>query len=520
MDIRQTVFRSIILLSGARWLQQLLRMASFIILARLLDPLDYGIATLAQVPIGLLSHAATVGMGMVLVSTSAAIERAAPHGVVLTVVGTISLGTFAWVCAPHYANALGHPELTAVCRAMAIMIVFDGLSAVPRAVLSRAMNFQRIAVADIVGTFSDVATAITLAALGYGYWSLVWGLIAGGGFRFLIVAWKRPKHQWLWPVSWDGALARQLGRYGLANTGAVLLWYTHTNGDYVVMGKLYGSVALGFYAQGFRIANLFVEMLHSTLDKVLLSAYVRVRDDKERLARALLSTYRVLMLVLLPTATGLLILAPEVVSVLAGEKWLASVPFLQVFAFQGLVRSIFYQCGLAFDGLNRPHYNLLSALVVVSTMALGIIIVIALGFPALAVAFVVLGGYVAGLTFNLVLFRYQVHLPIHATDLLRHAFPIACAAVAMVLLVSAVKQVLVATSSGALPLLLTLSLTGVVSYGVALFVIKPEAVCEVLDLVLVALGRRARFQGMGSRRAVVALVWQLLARFRTVRGLG
>ena len=111
---------------------------------------------------------------------------------------------------------------------------------------------------------------------------------------------------------------------------------------------------------------------------------MRVRDGKERLARALLSTYRLLMLVLLPTATGLLILAPEVVSVLAGEKWLASVPFLQVFAFQGLVRSIFYQCGLAFDGLNRPHYNLLSALVVVSTIALGILIVIALGLPALA----------------------------------------------------------------------------------------------------------------------------------------
>ena len=144
-----------------------------------------------------------------------------------------------WCARRTTRNALGHPELTGVCRAMAILIVFEGLSAVPKAVLSRAMNFQWIAVADILGTFSDVATAITLAALGYGYWSLVWGLIVGGALRFLIVAWKNPMRQWLWRVSWDGTLARQLGSYGLANTGAVLLWYTHTNGDYVVMENSY-----------------------------------------------------------------------------------------------------------------------------------------------------------------------------------------------------------------------------------------------------------------------------------------
>ncbi|CAN5714079.1 lipopolysaccharide biosynthesis protein [soil metagenome] len=492
MELRNKVFKWSVLLTVTRWVQQLVRVASFIILARLLDPQDYGIATLAQAPIGLLALIAGAGMATALVSTRAEIGKAAPHGLILTLCVAAFSSTIAVVFAPQYAHALGQPELTDVCRAMAILILFDGLYAVPRAVLSRAMNFGWIALADTVSTFTGIGVAISLAYLGYGYWSLAWWLIVASALRFVIVVWKSPKRMWLRLVPWDGALAYQLGRSGLSTTGTNFLFYAYTNGDSLVIGKLYDPVTLGYYTQGFRIANLPILMFYSALDHVLLPAYASIRDEKERVARALLSSYRLLTMVLLPAAVGLLILAPELVIVLVGEKWRESIPFLQVFAVQGFARSIHDNFLTLCYGIDRPHYTVLSALVIMVTIAVAILIVIVFELPALAIAFAVLSGYMAGLVIDLLLLRYGAKLPIRATDFVRQTLPVMLSAAAMALFVLGAKHLIVMSfgSAATVPLLLILVLTATVVYSVALFAIKPDWVREVLDLVLAALGRR------------------------------
>lgn len=105
MKLRNKVFKWSILLTITRWVQQLLRVTSFIMLARLLEPNDYGIFTLAHAPIGLLALIAGVGMELVLVSTGTEIGKAAPHGLILTLVVAASWSTIAVVFAPRYAGA-------------------------------------------------------------------------------------------------------------------------------------------------------------------------------------------------------------------------------------------------------------------------------------------------------------------------------------------------------------------------------------------------------------------------------
>lgn len=354
MILRKKVLRSSAFLTVTKWIPQAVRAASYIILARLLDPNDYGIATLAQVPIGLLGIAAAAGMGPVLVSTRAEIEKAAPHGLLLALTVATTLTAVALVFSPFYADALGRPELTDVCRAMAIVILCDGLYSIPRAVLSRSMSFRWVAIADTVSTICGIGIAIVLAYVGFGYWSLVWSSVTTVASRLLIVVWKSPLHQWLRVVPWDRELAYQLSRYGMSATGTNLFYYMHTNGDYLVTGKLFGPEILGNYSQGFRIANLPVELFNSTLDQVLLPAYAQLRDDKERLARVFLSSCRMLALVLFPTAIGMFCLAPELVVVLVGEKWSDSISFLQIFAFQGLVRAAYDIFIVLFNSVDPP----------------------------------------------------------------------------------------------------------------------------------------------------------------------
>ncbi len=513
MMLRKNVLQSSVLLTVTKWIRQTVKVASYIILARLLDPNDYGIATLAQVPIGLFA-AAAVGMGSALVSTRAAIDKAAPHGLLLVLTVATTLAAISLVFASFYADALGQPELTDVCRAMAIVILCDGLYSIPKAVLSRTMSFRWIAIADAVSTICGIGVAIVLAYLGFGYWSLVWSTVATSALRLLIGVWKSPLHQWLRLVPWDRELAYQLSRFGMTAMRTNLFYYMHTNGDYLVTGKLFGPEILGYYSQGFRIANLPVVLFHATFDQVLLPAYVQLRDDKERLARVFLSSCRMLALVQFPTAIGMFCLAPELVVVLVGEKWSDSVSFLQIFAFQGLVRAAYDIFISLFYSVEKPHYGFQSTLVVISAMALGIMISIVLKLPAEGVALSVLGGNVAGLIFDVRLLRYRMTLPLRTMDFVVQILPIALTSGVMLLFVSGVKQLALThgIATATLPMLAALFISGALSYAGALFVIKPSLVGEALDVVRVALGRESLFQGIKSRRGIAATLFKVIRR--------
>ena len=147
-------------------------------------------------------------------------------------------------------------------------------------------------------------------------------------------------------------------------------------------------------------------------------------------------------------------------------------------------------------------------------MAVAILIVIALELPALAIAFAVLSGYMAGLVIDLLLLRYGAKLPIRATDFVRQTLPVMLSAAAMALFVLGAKHLIVMNfgSAATVPILLILILTATVVYSVALLAIKPDWVGEALDLVLAALGRRGRFQGIESRRALIAVALDALGR--------
>ena len=186
---------------------------------------------------------------MVLVSTKAAIERAAPHGLVFTLVGAISLGTFALVCAPHYAKRAGAPGVDGCLSGDGYLDRLRGLVCGTEGGVESSDEFsvdsRRRYPRDVFRCGDrNYARGTRVRLLEPRV-----GTHRRGALRFLIVAWKNPMRQWLWRVSWDGTLARQLGSYGLANTGAVLLWYTHTNGDYVVMENSMGQKRSGSMAK-------------------------------------------------------------------------------------------------------------------------------------------------------------------------------------------------------------------------------------------------------------------------------
>lgn len=144
--------------SGVRWsfiallVRQVGRLGFALFIARLLGPTDFGIAGEATIYIALTAVLLESGFGMALVQKSDADHRDEGAVFVWSMVPSLLMAVATLLLAPAVADLLNTPELTAMLRVLCIGLVFKALSVVPQALLSRALRFRPLAVAEITAT--------------------------------------------------------------------------------------------------------------------------------------------------------------------------------------------------------------------------------------------------------------------------------------------------------------------------------------------------------------------------------
>lgn len=76
------------------------------------------------------------------------------------------------------------------------------------------------------------------------------------------------------------------------------------------------------------------------INRVLFPAFVRVKEDTQELKRVFLLAQGVQILIAMPASAGLALVAPEIILLMLGEKWLIAVPFVQIFAVASLATAM------------------------------------------------------------------------------------------------------------------------------------------------------------------------------------
>jgi PST family polysaccharide transporter/lipopolysaccharide exporter len=129
-------------------------------------------------------------------------------------------------------------------------------------------------------------------------------------------------------------------RYGKFITGSAMTFFVLTQGDNAVVGKLLGSVALGYYALAYNLALSPHAAVAEVLSRVMLPAFARIQREPARLRAAYLETRTLTAAAVFPLAAILAAAAPDVVRILLGAKWSAVVPFVQVLSVYGVVNAL------------------------------------------------------------------------------------------------------------------------------------------------------------------------------------
>lgn len=249
---------------------QALRVGGLIILARALTPYDFGWFRILMVVSSFSMLVNEAGIPDALIQRK---DLRLDHqitawwmciGLAILAAGALYAG------APALATFMKMPELRGGVRFLAIPIFFAGIAVTANARLRREMRFGAIAVADVLGELAFLLVALFLLWNGWPRWALAGGLgarLAGQALTVLIADRRLP----LGLPTRDAA--RDLGRFAVTVMGGRISDMISFNADFVLVGRLLGSSALGYYSMAWDLLRFVPDRVYKVAGRVTLPAF-------------------------------------------------------------------------------------------------------------------------------------------------------------------------------------------------------------------------------------------------------
>jgi PST family polysaccharide transporter len=154
------------------------------------------------------------------------------------------------------------------------------------------------------------------------------------------------------------AAARDFGRFATVAFGGRLLTLAAGNIDYVLVGRLLGSTALGFYSTAWDLLRFVPARLYRIAGRVALPAFAKIQDDNEELAQAYRNLLDYIARFVLPVSGCVAIAAPELLSSVYGATWLPAAMPMRILTLGLGLAGIRIGIGTVFYAKNYPSLDI------------------------------------------------------------------------------------------------------------------------------------------------------------------
>ena len=307
----------------------LVRMGSLMVLARLLDPKDFGLVAMVTAITAVFSVFRDFGLSSAAVQRSSiSSEQSSTLFWINLLVGVI-LSLLILAAAPFIVSFYHDHRLFGVTAVLATGFLFNAAGVQHSALLERQMRFTTLAVIDICALLISTTIGISMATLGFGYWALVASqtstpLIYTTGY------WLTTK--WVPGRPHKGVGMRSMMHFGATVTLNSLVMYVANNLDKVLLGRFWGASTLGIYGRAYQLINIPVDGLNSAAGGVAFAGLSRVQDEPSRLKNYFLKGYSLILSLTVPVTFTCALFANDMIHVFLGQKWMSAAVIFQFLA--------------------------------------------------------------------------------------------------------------------------------------------------------------------------------------------
>jgi O-antigen/teichoic acid export membrane protein len=321
--------RALLFASGGRYAVMAVTLASTTVLARLLTPAEFGISVLGASVLGVAEAVRELGSVAYLVQqkdlTQAKIRTVFTVSLIVTVVLTLMLLILSGSLARFYQI----PGLAHYIEIIAIGYAIAPFAHPIYAVLSRDMEFAKLAVLDTLAMLMNALASVILVLQGFGYIGLAWATVISAATWTLLGFYVKRDFSVYRPslAEWRSVLA-----FGVCGSATAVLYRSSESLFSLILGKVLDARAVGLCQRAVLLAQFPERVILAGIGSVALPAFSEHARHGGALKNAYLGALEHVTAVQWPALLLLALMADPIVSLLFGPQWRDAIPIVQIFA--------------------------------------------------------------------------------------------------------------------------------------------------------------------------------------------
>lgn len=399
MSLKHRTFTAVRWTATGAVFSALLRVLQVAVLARMLQPEDFGLLAMVTVVLSMATAFSDLGLNSAYLQRRDVTPEQRTSLYWAHLMMSAVLAGLCIVFSPLIAEFFGDSRLVPILILSSSTFVFSALGQQLRITAQKELRFGRLVSLEVLSGLTGFFVAVYLAFQGFGVYALVWGSIISAlvssvlSWVFLAQGW-RPRWQFR-----PGEVKPFMG-FGGAVVLSGLVSQLNLVIDLLLGGRMLGASQLGLYSvpRNFMVQVQF--LVNPIITRVGFPLIAEVQHDIGRVRNIYLKTLNMTASTNAPIYIGMAFFAPEVVEVLLGSDWSDVVELFRTLAIWGLVRSTINPVGSLLLGMGRASLMLKWGLVIL------------LFTPPVLWFGSTFGVY--GLAWSLLIFHVLVYIPVWA----------------------------------------------------------------------------------------------------------
>ncbi|SDU08303.1 MOP flippase family protein [Halopseudomonas salegens] len=370
--------------SGVKWtawstlLITAFQFAQLSILARLLDPADFGLMAVMMVVIGFSQAFQDMGISNAIIQRQNITHTQLSSLYWLNIASGIVLCLIVMAISPLAADFFDEPRISGLMKTLSGVFILVAIGNQYRVLCQKALQFRYTETIDIIAAAGSLVVAVYFALQGAGVLALVYAMLAQAGLASALFLWVGLREYHRPSLVYRHAELKGFYGFGLYQMGDRCINYLATNADKLLIGKMVGMSAAGFYNLAWQLIIFPVSKINPIVTKVAFPVYSKVQNDFTALNRYYTFNVKALSLVTLPILAFLFFFSHDVVRIVFGTGWSATAELIPALALVGMLRALGNPGGAIVLALGRADvgfwWNVVWSVSIVTALTLGLMI--------------------------------------------------------------------------------------------------------------------------------------------------
>lgn len=346
------------IIKGLSWmglLRLITKLSGFIkmlIIARLLNPEQFGAFGIALLVVGLLEVMTETGVNVILIQ-SKEINKHINSAWIISILRGIFISFVILIFSIPISSFFNSPLAKNLLLLISIVPLIKGFINPSVIKYQKELKFEKEFFIRFIITFADTLSAIVLTLILKSAIGIAFGLVIGAMVEVLIsFLIFNPKPSFKFENEY---LATLFHRGKWVTAGGIFNYLFH-NSDNIVVGKQLGSASLGIYQVAYSISILPITEISDVFSKVIFPVLTQIKNDKKRLSKIFLLTVMVITFLTILYGAILIGYPKEIVNFILGPRWSEAAHILPILAVFSVIKAITGSSSALFLAVEKQEY--------------------------------------------------------------------------------------------------------------------------------------------------------------------